>query len=217
VAEEATAQIRSNQMKGVIDVNLLGVTRRRVTMCAVGLLLAVAGLAAVQVQSASADMCMADCWTDDGGWSGGGGLGGGDGGGDANDGVGGGNGDGPVGGVPDNSPSGTGWGDDRLANDEDAGTGGSGDAGTGGSGDADVQPEGITFGDDEVEPIVVDGPPRDQEYYDACMVRREWFCDAAGVISAAQGGPIYGYGVKQVCRMAYQWACEKGADETDEP
>ena len=110
---------------------LQAVTRLTVLVGAV-VLLAVAALATVQAQPASASMCMVDCWDDDGGWAGGGGLGGGDGGGDPGDGIGGGSGGGPVGEIPDHSPSGTGWNDPRLPpadNGGNAGTGGSGSAG----------------------------------------------------------------------------------------
>jgi hypothetical protein len=103
--------------------------------------LTLVGSAAFNAESAPADMCMANCWSWEGDWEGGGGGSWeGDGGSDPDDGVGGADGDDQVGGVPDNSPSGTGWDDARLAPHDsdilprdtyaDAGTGGSGDAGT---------------------------------------------------------------------------------------
>jgi len=81
------------------------------------LLLAVAALAAVEAKPAQATMCMVNCWTEDGTWAGGG-FGGGDGGGDPDDGIGGGSGS--VGEIPDTAPSGNGWGDARLATEDDA-------------------------------------------------------------------------------------------------
>jgi hypothetical protein len=160
-------------------------------MCAAALILAVAGLAAVQVQSASATMCMVDCWDDGGGWSGGGGLGGGDGGGDPNDGVGGGSGGGQVGGVPDNSPSGTGWGDPRLPTG-DAGTGGSEDAGTGGSGDA-----GTTARQHEACLVNVDSR------LIMCQYRGNLACSViGGKIGGGKGGAVYG-----ACYAIYDQTC----------
>jgi hypothetical protein len=99
------------------DMGILRAPTRLAVLFMAALLLAVAALAAVEAKPAQATMCMVNCWTEDGTWAGGG-FGGGDGGGDPDDGIGGGSGS--VGEIPDTAPSGNGWGDARLATEDDA-------------------------------------------------------------------------------------------------
>jgi hypothetical protein len=110
--------IAPSEQRWMMDMGILRATTRLTLLLGAFVLLAVAALAAVEAKPAQATMCVVNCWTEDGKWAGGGGIGGGDGGGDPDDGIGGGSGS--VGEIPDTAPSGTGWGDARLATEEDA-------------------------------------------------------------------------------------------------
>lgn len=166
--------------------------------CALLLTLLGAGLA-LAAPPATAAMCMVDCWDEDGGWAGGGGLGGGN---DTGSGAGGSDGGrvgsgGYEGYNPDTTaPSGTGWDDPRLpphdgkdAGTEDAGTGGSGDAGT------------------------TTQAPDDDVDYKSCLINAEQrltLCQYRGIAvcglaagGTGSAGPIAG----TICGIAYDQVC----------
>jgi len=91
---------------------------------------------------------------------------------------------------------------------------GSGGSGAGGGSGGGSTPDGGSGGSstpDGGSGGSSNGGTFDTVYYEACMERRDAICAAAGVGVGIFQGPIAGYGVQQVCRVAYKLACEEGA------
>ncbi len=196
--------------------------------------LALAGIAVsatLGASPASAMACMVDCWNEDGGWSGGGGLSGGSagtGGGSTGTGVGGGGGDGGR----YSDPSGTGWGNTHdsqwsTPNDGNGTVGGSGSDSCGG---ADVYDDYAVITGCAPNPDagpVVPPPPEEsgaqcrervREDVVACKARSEVVCAAMIAGGGKYGGrfkALVGVGSGVACKITYHYICNAHAREAE--